>query len=74
MTLADEIKAEIKTPGVRCLTCRIIEQLGDDGPELADILAGDEYGNDAIARALTKRGHRISAGALRNHRARCVTY
>jgi hypothetical protein len=72
VTIADEIAAETRKGGHRCLTCRIIEELGDEGPELVEILAGRDYSNEAIARALTKRGHNVSGNGVRGHRLRCV--
>jgi hypothetical protein len=73
MSLADDIAAETRKGGHRCLTCQIITGLGDEGPELVEILAGQQFSNEAIARALTKRGLTVSGNAIRGHRLRCVT-
>lgn len=72
MSIADDIAAETRKGGHSCLTCRIIAELGDEGPELAEILAARDYSNEAIARALTKRGHTVSGNGIRGHRLRCV--
>jgi hypothetical protein len=73
MSLADEVAAQTRKGGHRCLTCQIITQLGKEGPELVALLSGQEYSNESIARALTKRGLPVSGNAIRGHRMRCVT-
>ena len=73
MSIADDIAKEVRPIGSRCHTCRIIEELGEEGSELVGILAAGEYSNETIARALTKRGHNITGGAIRNHRLHCVS-
>lgn len=73
MSIADDVAAETRKGGHSCLTCRIIAELGDEGPELVALLAGQQFSNEAIARALTKRGHSVSGNGIRGHRLRCVT-
>lgn len=69
MGLRDELTNLPTPPGPRCSVAVIIEKLGDEGPELVELLA-ETHEHSAIVKLLKGRGFSVSAPTVGRHRRR----
>lgn len=70
MTLLDDAKAHQVQRGTPCSVLLLLHSLSeDDAAELQVALTADVEAT-ALSRALTARGHRMSADSIRRHRNR----
>ncbi len=70
MGLLDDIEAQTRRPGGRCAVGRVLNQLdAKDAADLEHAIADEAtYTGEAIARALTARGHQLKGANVQYHR------
>lgn len=73
MTFRDDVKAETRSNGVQCKTCRTLASLDPkEAAEVADVIADPDITAEAISRAMKRRGWGVSGNGIRQHRRNCI--
>lgn len=77
MSLTDDVKASVKGGGTTCSVKLILDKLPKaEAAELRQLLAAskDDFPGTAIARALLKRGHKVTGATIQQCRGRGHTH